>query len=161
MGITVGNEEIQRQRSEWKRKRWSIPELRGRKQNWFSIVVELVEILHKNSIADLSSVPNLSFSDTTYLWRVYAPFLKGLGLVSNKAGMLCLTEIGETFVKLKSKRYLADLLHEKYRLFGEILTLLERNPKTVEEVDKELCRDYCLDWANLSNTRCRMDVNAP
>ena len=31
MEITMGNEEIQRQRSEWKRKGWSIPELRGRK----------------------------------------------------------------------------------------------------------------------------------
>ncbi len=153
----MGNEEIQRQRSEWKRKGWSIPELRGRKQDWFSIVIELVEILHKNSVADLSLAPDLSFSGTTYSWRIYAPFLKGLGLVSNKAGMLCLTEKGETFVKLKTRRYLADLLHEKYRLFGEILTLLEPKPKTVEEVDKELCRDYCLDWANLSNTRRRMD----
>jgi len=27
----------------------------------------------------------------------------------------------------------------------------------VEEVDKELCREYCLDWINLSNTRRRMD----
>ena len=30
-------------------------------------------------------------------------------------------------------------------------------PKTVEDVNKELCREYCLDWANLSNTRRRMD----
>ena len=92
----MGNEEIQRQRSEWKRKGWSIPELRGRKQDWFSIVIELVEILHKNSVADLSLAPDLSFSGTTYSWRIYAPFLKGLGLVSNKAGMLCLTECNLT-----------------------------------------------------------------
>lgn len=153
----MGIENIQKQKNEWKRKGWSIPELRGRKQDWFAIVVELVEILDKNSVVDLSSSPNLSSTNTTYPWRVYAPFLKGVGLVSNKSGLLCLTDIGETFAKLQSKRYLANLLHEKYRLFGEVLVLLELNPKTIEEVDKELRREYGLDWANLSNTRRRMD----
>lgn len=153
----MGIENIQKQKNEWKRKGWSIPELRGRKQDWFAIVVELVEILDKNSAVDLSSSPNLASTNTTYPWRVYAPFLKGVGLVSNKSGLLCLTDIGETFAKLQSKRYLANLLHERYRLFGEVLVLLELNPKTIEEVDKELCREYGLDWANLGNTRRRMD----
>lgn len=153
----MGIENIQKQKNEWKRKGWSIPELRGRKQDWFAIVVELVEILDKNSAVDLSSSPNLASTNTTYPWRVYAPFLKGGGLVSNKSGLLCLTDIGETFAKLQSKRYLANLLHERYRLFGEVLVLLELNPKTIEEVDKELCREYGLDWANLGNTRRRMD----
>lgn len=40
---------------------------------------------------------------------------------------------------------------------GEVLELLISNPKTVEEVDAELCREYCLAWSNLSNTRRRMD----
>lgn len=150
-------ENIQKQKNEWKRKGWSIPELRGRKQDWFAIVAELVEILDKNSVADLGSSADLSSTDTTYPWRVYAPFLKGAGLVSNKSGQLCLTDIGENFVKLQSKRYLADLLHERYRLFGEVLVLLGSEPKTIEEVNKELCKEYSLDWANLSNTRRRMD----
>lgn len=49
----MGIENIQKQKNEWKRKGWSIPELRGRKQDWFAIVVELVEILDKNSVVDL------------------------------------------------------------------------------------------------------------
>lgn len=150
-------EKIQKQKSEWKRKGWSIPELRGGKRDWFAIVAELVEILDKNVVADLSSSADLSSADTAYPWRVYAPFLKGAGLVSNKSGQLCLTDIGKNFVKLGSKRYLADLLHEKYRLFGEVLVLLGSEPKTIEEVNKELCREYSLDWKNLSNTRRRMD----
>lgn len=149
--------DVQKQRIEWKRKGWSIPELRGRKQRWFDIVVELIELLDKNSVADLSTIPNLNATDESYSWRVYAPFLKGVGMVSNKSGLLCLTDIGEKFAELHSKRYLADLLHDKYRLFGEVLVLLESNPKTIEDVDKELCREYYLDWANLSNTRRRMD----
>lgn len=35
------NTDIQKQKSEWKRKGWSIPELRGGKQEWFNIVTEL------------------------------------------------------------------------------------------------------------------------
>lgn len=86
---------------------------------------ELVGMLDRNSIVDLRTSPNLSSANTIYPWRVYASFLKGVGLVMNKSGMLCLTEIGETFVKLQSKRYLVNLMHEKYRLFGEVLVLLE------------------------------------
>ena len=43
------NDIIWQQKNEWKRKGWSIPEIRGRKQEWFSIVVELVDLLSKKS----------------------------------------------------------------------------------------------------------------
>lgn len=149
--------DIQKQRVEWKRKAWAIPEFRGKKQDWFAIVIELVSLLDRNSVADQSMVPNLTTTDTAYPWRNYASFLKGAGLVSNKAGLLCLTDVGQQFAKTQSRRYLADLLHEKYRLFGEVLALLETDSKTIEEVDRELCKEYCLDWTNLNNTRRRMD----
>ena len=149
--------DIQKQRVEWKRKAWAIPEFRGKKQDWFAIVIELVSLLDRNSVADQSMVPNLATTDTAYPWRNYASFLKGAGLVSNKAGLLCLTDVGQQFAKTQSRRYLADLLHEKYRLFGEVLALLETDSKTIEEVDRELCKEYCLDWTNLNNTRRRMD----
>ena len=149
--------DIQKQKAEWKRKGWSIPELRGGKQDWFALVVELICLIEKSSIADLSLSPMLSSTDNAYPWRVYAPFLKGVGLVCNKSGVLSLSEIGLEFNNSPSHRYLANLLHDRYRLFGETLELLESCSKTVEEVDKELCREYCLDWANLSNTRRRMD----
>ena len=55
----------------------------------------------------------------------FCTIFKGIGLVSNKSGILCLTNIGENFAKLQSKRYLANLLHAKYRLFGEVLKLIE------------------------------------
>ncbi len=149
--------DIQKQKAEWKRKGWSIPELRGGKQDWFTLVVELVRLIEKNSVTDLSLLPVLPSISNIYPWRVYAPFLKGLGLVCNKSGVLSLSETGLQFYNSPSHRYLANLLHDRYRLFGETLELLEPSSKTVEEVDKELCREYCLDWANLSNTRRRMD----
>ena len=149
--------DINKQRSEWKRKGWSIPELRGGKQEWFNIVVELVKIIGTNSVVDLSATPELEIVDTLYPWRTYAPFLKGIGLVSNRSGVLSLSDDGVKFLQLPSKGALASMLHDKYRLFGEVLDFLTFSPKTVEDVDKELCQQYCLDWGNLSNTRRRMD----
>lgn len=149
--------DINKQRSEWKRKGWSIPELRGGKQEWFNIVVELVKIIGSNSVADLSATPELESIGSLYSWRTYAPFLKGVGLVSNRSGVLSLSDEGVSFLQTPTKYALANMLHDKYRLVGEVLDFLTLTPKTVEEIDKELCREYCLDWANLSNTRRRMD----
>lgn len=149
--------DINKQRSEWKRKGWSIPELRGGKQEWFNIVVELVKIIGSNSVADLGATPELESIGSLYSWRTYAPFLKGVGLVSNRSGVLSLSDEGVAFLQTPTKYALANMLHDKYRLVGEVLDFLTLTPKTVEEIDKELCREYCLDWANLSNTRRRMD----
>ena len=128
--------DINKQRSEWKRKGWSIPELRGGKQEWFNVVVELVKIIGTNSVVDLSSTPELKMVDTLYPWRTYAPFLKGIGLVSNRSGVLSLSDEGVEFLQLPSKDALASMLHDKYRLFGEVLDFLTSSPKTVEEVSK-------------------------
>ena len=151
------NTDIQKQKSEWKRKGWSIPELRGGKQEWFNIVTELIKEVATTSIADMNLSPKLESTNTSYPWRTYAPFLKGVGLVRNHSGILSLSDIGKDFSKNPSKWQLAYLLHDKYRLVGEVLEMLISAPKTVEDIDKELCREYCLDWANLSNTRRRMD----
>ena len=96
--------DIQKQRVEWKRKAWAIPEFRGKKQDWFAIVIELVSLLDRNSVADQSMVPNLATTDTAYPWRNYASFLKGAGLVSNKAGLLCLTDVGRILRTFKIKK---------------------------------------------------------
>lgn len=149
--------DLQKQKAEWKRKGWSIPELRGGKQEWFHLIAELVQLIGNSSVKDLSLCPDLKTIRADYPWRTYAPFLKGIGLVSNRSGTLSLTEIGIKFCQAPSKKDLAGLLHDKYRLFGEVLELIRLSPKTVEEIDKELCIEYSLDWANLSNTRRRMD----
>ena len=150
-------DDIQKLKSEWKRKGWSIPDLRGSKQEWFILVSELVRSIGTGVIADISMVPKLETINTSFPWRTYVPFLKGVGLVNNRSGVLSLSDKGLEFLDNNSKSYLAGMIHDKYRLVGEVLDLLDVNPKTVEEVDSELCRAYCLDWANLSNTRRRMD----
>ena len=89
------NTDIQKQKSEWKRKGWSIPELRGGKQDWFNIVTELIKKIAITSIADMSLSPELESTNTSYPWRTYAPFLKGVGLVCNHSGILNLSDIGK------------------------------------------------------------------
>ncbi len=148
--------DIQQQKSEWKRKGWSIPELRGSKQEWYKIVCELVERIANNAV-DMNTTPDLKVTSSVYPWRNYAPFLKGIGVAANKAGLLTITDAGVKFIESPNKRYIADLLHDKYRIFGEILYLLQSEPKTIEDIDELLCREYSLDWANLSNTRRRTD----
>ena len=150
-------DDIQRQKIEWRRKGWSIPDLRGGKQGWFSLVVELVQLVHNNQVNDLDSEPQLQNTSASYSWRTYTPFLKGIGLISNRAGILSLTDVGVDFYHESTKRRLADLIQDKFRLFGEVLEILDESPKTIEEVDKQICKSFCLDWANRSNTRKRMD----
>ena len=75
--------DLQQQKAEWKRKGWSIPELRGGKQEWFHLVAELVQLIGNNSVGDLSLCPDLKTVRAEYPWRTYEPFLKGVGLVSN------------------------------------------------------------------------------
>lgn len=150
-------QDMQKQKNEWKRKGWSIPELRGSKQNWYAIVQELMEVLSSNGVVDMNTEPELKSTDVSYSWRTYASFLKGIGLVINKSGKLSLAELGEEFCSHPSKRFIADLIHDRYRIFGEILLLIKDNPKTIEDIDGILCRDYSLNWVNLSNTRRRTD----
>lgn len=153
----MNNNDIQKQKAEWKRKAWSIPELRGSKHTWYNTVTELIQSIGTSSVADLNTIPNVSSGSIDLPWRSYVPFLKGLGLVSNRSGLLSLSDEGLSFLKSPSKSFLASMLHEKYRLFGELLDLIASCPKTIEEVDTEICKAYCLDWANLNNTRRRMD----
>lgn len=149
-------QDVQQRKNEWKRKGWSIPELRGSKQEWYGIVCELVGKLANNAV-DMNSIPDLKTTSSVYPWRNYASFLKGIGLAANKANLLTLTDIGKKFFTSPSKRFIADLIHDKYRIFGEILSILQTEQKTIEDIDEILCREYSLDWSNLNNTRRRMD----
>ena len=153
----IATTDIQRQRIEWRRKGWSIPDLRGGKQIWFSLVKELVRLIGDGQANDLDTFPNIHKISQPQPWRSYAPFLKGIGLASNQAGILCLSDAGIKFCAEPTQRHLADLIQDRIRLFGEALELLALSPTTVEEVDKQLCEAYGLSWGNLSNTRRRMD----
>lgn len=149
--------EIQFQKSEWRKKSWSIPELLGGKQEYFSLVKQLVELLRLEEATDIDTQPELQGISTPKLWREYAPFLKSIGLVSNRAGSLHLTDVGIAFFNDLTKRHLADLMQNKFRLFGEVLEIIAVEPGTVQEIDAKICKNYHLDWANCSNTRKRLD----
>lgn len=150
-------EDVQKQRSEWRKKGWSIPDIRGGKQIWYELVQKLVKLLQSGEKCDLNTVPFTGDLVDTQTWRVYAPFLKGIGLVYNHSGSLVLTEKGQSFAEKPSKRKLADFIQDRFRLFGEILDIISEAPVTIDEVNQIICKQYGLNWNNLSHTRKRMD----
>ncbi len=150
-------EDIQKQRNEWRKKGWSIPDLRGGKQIWYELVKNLVKQLESDEACDLNAVADLGGVGDAQTWRVYAPFLKGIGLVSNHSGRLVLSDKGKFFAKEPTRQKLADFIQERFRLFGEMLDIISEVPVTIEEADKKICKRYGLNWTNLSKTRKRMD----
>ncbi len=157
MSEVINRQELDKKRNEWRRKSWSIPDLRGGKTNWFVLVKNLIILVGENKANDLNTIPNILEINQLLPWREYMPFLKGIGLVSNQAGVLCLTEKGNEFLNNLTKKQLANIINEKIRLFGEVLNLIALEPATVEQVNKSICKDYDLKWNHLSNIRRRMD----
>lgn len=146
-----------RQKIEWRKKAWSIPDLRGSKHDWFSLTRELLKLVENGQAVELDSYPQINSISNLQTWRTYAAFLKRMGLVRNQAGVLSLTEIGIAFQHEPTQRAFANIIHDKVRLFGEVLAIVRYAPATVEEVDTLLRKNYNLTWSNLSNTRRRMD----
>lgn len=143
---------------QWLKKSWSIPDLPGGKQSYFLLVKTLVNHLAENKISDLNDCPDLKGIITTpRSWREYAPFLRGTGLAHNCSGFLQLTKEGSIFASNPTKIELAEIFQNKFKIFGEVLSILKDTPATVQEVDKELCSLFHLDWKNHANTRKRMD----
>lgn len=153
----VKNTDIQKQKNEWRKKGWTIPDLRGGKQVWYDLVKRLVELVEIGEAYDLDMIPDTGNLVNGQTWRVYTPFLKGIGLVYNHAGKLVLSDKGQEFVEKPTKKKLADMIQERVRLFGEMLDVINVTPITVEEADQKICKKYGLNWKNLSNTRKRMD----
>ena len=152
--LTTGNKDL---RNEWRRKGWVIPDLRGGKSNYFLLVKTLVILINENEINDLDAVPSISMIDQIYTWRMYIPFLKGIGLVINKTGSLYLSDDGLKFLNNPTESQLATIIHSKIKLFGEVLNFIALQPMTVEEVNKMVCDEYQLNWSDLNRIRKRMD----
>lgn len=44
-------------------------------------------------------------------------------------------------------------MQDRFRIFGEILWVLDSEASTVQEVNEKICVLYNLQWKNCSNTR--------
>ena len=151
------NSNISKQRSMWNKQGWSIPDFRGSKQLWFSLVTGIVEYVEKNQPCDLKDTPEIAGASDVQPIKTYFPFFRGIGLMRKRSDNIVLTDAGKEFVKSRSKSYLADLIQSNYRLFGEIVDLLAREPMTIADVNTFICHQYGLNWRHLNNTRSRMD----
>ncbi len=141
----------------WRKKSWSIPDLSGSKSEYTKIVTGLIAQLACNNANVIDDFPKLEGITETKTWREYAPFLKSLGIVGNHNGSLCLSETGEWLSKNLSLYNIACVMQDNFRIFGEILYILDSEPSTVQEVDEKICNLFQLKWSNCSNTRKRMD----
>lgn len=147
----------QKQRNMWNKQGWSIPDFRGSKQIWFSLVNGITGYIESNQSCDLKEIPELSGISDVQPLKIYYPFMRGTGLVRKHSEDVILTAAGKKFVKSGSKRFLAEQIQNNYKLFGEILDLLSKEPMTISEVNSLICHNYGLNWRNLSNTRRRTD----
>ena len=107
-------------KSMWRKKSWSIPDLLGSKSEYTKIVVELIKQIACENANSMDDIPKIEGVTECRTWREYAPFLKGLGIVENHNGSLCLSEVGEQLYKDLSLYNLACVMHNKFRIFGEI-----------------------------------------
>ncbi len=157
--VIKDNESIMEQQREWKKKGWWLPDLPGGKEKWFPLVKELIELINEEQAANLDTQPVLKTVDISKpdTWQKYASFLNLVGLTNVQNNKLYLTSDGKDFCNTPSQRFLADLIQDKIRLFGEVLGFLAITPSTPEDVNKQFCKDYKLDWKNLSNIRRRMN----
>lgn len=147
----------QKQREVWNRQGWSIPDFRGGKQMWFYLISGIIDHIEKTQPCDMKDKPEIAGTTDVQSLKIYFPFMRSIGLVRKRSESIMLTDIGKTFAKNKSKRYLADRIQSTFRLFGEMVDLLAKEPMTVSEVDRVICHSFGLNWKNLSNTRRRMD----
>lgn len=144
-------------RNFWRKKSWSIPDLLGSKSEYTKIVFGLINQIACDNANGMDDFPNLEGVSEPRTWREYAPFLKGIGIVDNYNGNLCLSETGKHLYKDLTLYNIASVMQERFRLFGEILCILDSEPSTVQEVDEKIRKLYKLNWNNCSNTRKRMD----
>ena len=151
------DKKFQKQREIWNKQGWSIPDFRGSKQMWFSLVLGIVNYIGETQPCDIKDIPEVDGIADVQPLKAYFPFLRSVGLVRKRSETIMLTDNGKRFAENKSKRYLADLIQSNFRLFGEILDLLAKEPMTISEIDSSICHSFGLNWRNLSNTRRRTD----
>ena len=147
----------QQLKNEWRKKSWTIPDLRGGKLIWVPLVFALIQQLSDYQAIDMDTKPQIPEILDLQTWRVYTPFLKYLGLVKNEAGILSLSSLGESFAQNPSKEFLANIIHDRLRLFGEVLQLCNESKDTIEGINQRICDNYSLDWSTLHHIRKRTD----
>ncbi len=141
----------------WRKKSWTIPDLLGSKGEYTKIIIGLINQLACEKTTVMDDSPQLEGVAEPKTWREYMPFLKGIGIIDNHNGSLCLSETGEQLYKDLSLYNIACVMQDRFRIFGEILYFLDSEASTVQEIDKKICNIYGLNWSNCSNTRKRMD----
>jgi hypothetical protein len=169
--VSTISDELARQRALWRGQASSIPSLLGGKAVWVPLVFDLVKQVNEGRALDLDAKPELSFAaedkqlrpggapprSDVATWRQYYGFLRGLRLVENTPSGLRLTPAGLELLSDPTPERLASLFAGRFRLFAEVLSVIAREPLTVDEVDERVGALYRTSWDSNVGTRNRMD----
>lgn len=155
----------------WRRQAASLPQLRGGKNIWVPLVLELVDQVGAGKAIDLTTCPDLPpeiFATAArqrgtapinepLSWIEYSKFLKSTGLAHLEHEQLRLSPLGQTVRSDPTPEQLASVLTNRFRLFAEVLSAVAEKESTVEEVDGALRERYATTWKSLGGVRSRMD----
>lgn len=95
---------IQKIKNLWRKQSWTLADLRGGKQAWFTIVTNLLKLLDKEPINDLNITLEVDGMNDLQPWKSYIPFLKNIGLVDGKNGGAELSSLGKKYVQDLTKK---------------------------------------------------------
>lgn len=159
------------QRALWRKQAASLPPLRGGKNTWVPLTLELVEQIGAGKAIDMAIRPELpsrifaaaprqvGATPLTHplTWLEYSKFLKGIGLAYVENEELRLTPQGQLVRSNPTAEQLASIMTNRFRLFTEALSLVAEKPSTVEEIDGHLRDRYETTWKSLGGVRSRLD----
>lgn len=98
----------------WRKKSWSILDLLGSKSEYTKIVIGLIQQIASGNANGMDDFPKLEGVFEPRTWREYVPFLKGIGIVGNHNGSLCLSETGEWLHRNLSFYNIASVMQERF-----------------------------------------------
>lgn len=115
----------------WRKKSWSIPDLLGSKSEYTKIVIGLIQQIASGNANGMDDFPKLEGVFEPRTWREYVPFLKGIGIVGNHNGSLCLSETGEWLHRNLSFYNIASVMQERFRIFAKVFRYMGFEAKRV------------------------------
>ncbi|MFD5093777.1 hypothetical protein ACFWMR_24480 [Amycolatopsis thailandensis] len=159
------------QRALWRKQAASLPSLRGGKNLWVPLTLELVEQIGAGKAIEPAGYPDFPPAlfaaaprqggaaplTQPLTWLEYGKFVKGAGLAYAENAELKLTPQGRLVHSNPTPGQLAEVLISRFRLFTEALSLVAEKDSTVEEVDGHLRDRYETTWKSLGGVRSRMD----
>lgn len=132
----------------WNTLATSIPTLPGGSQTQFPTLVNLLAQVRDGADVDLIQNPG----DADKLQKQ----LGTLKFTKREGECLVLTESGSSWLREASREKLANVFHEKYAFFGEVVDFLAKRPAGAEALRAYAADEFYAGWTSLDQVRRRL-----